>query len=61
VSEHVNNAAEVPGGHPTPGRNTRKHYDKPSFRFEKVFETMALQCGKMQGTGGACNVVRLAS
>ena len=39
----------------------RKPYRKPSFRFEQVFETLALQCGKMQGTGGACNTVKIAS
>ena len=40
---------------------SRKPYRKPSFRFEQVFETLALQCGKMQGTGGACNMVKIAS
>jgi hypothetical protein len=39
----------------------RKPYRKPSFRFEQVFETLALQCGKIQGTGGACNTVKIAS
>ena len=24
----------------------KKPYKKPSFRFEKMFETMALSCGK---------------
>ncbi|HEY6443905.1 MAG TPA: hypothetical protein VIY66_11265 [Candidatus Acidoferrales bacterium] len=33
---------------------TRKPYKKPSFQHERVFETMALSCGKMAGTGGAC-------
>jgi len=27
----------------------RKPYRKPSFQFEQVFETMALQCGKGVG------------
>jgi hypothetical protein len=28
----------------------RKPYEKPAFRFERVFETMALSCGKVSGT-----------
>ena len=39
----------------------RKPYRKPAFRFEQVFETMALQCGKVEGTSGACNMVKMAS
>ncbi len=26
----------------------KKPYQKPAFRYERVFETMALRCGKMQ-------------
>jgi hypothetical protein len=29
---------------PKPGR---RPYQKPAFRFERVFETMALSCGKV--------------
>jgi len=25
----------------------KKKYEKPAFRFERVFETMALSCGKV--------------
>jgi len=32
----------------------RKPYEKPSFRFEKVFVTTALACGKMSTTQGQC-------
>lgn len=39
----------------------RKPYGKPSFRFEQVFETMALQCGKISPTSAACNAVKMAS
>jgi hypothetical protein len=31
----------------------RKPYQKPAFRYERVFETMALSCGKLVA-GGAC-------
>jgi hypothetical protein len=32
----------------------RKPYQKPAFRFERVFETMALSCGKISPTQGHC-------
>ncbi len=33
----------------------KKPYEKPSFRFEKVFVTSALSCGKT-GTQGQCSL-----
>lgn len=38
--------------HPARGR---KPYLKPAFEREKVFETQALVCGKMQSTEGSCH------
>lgn len=35
--------------------STKKTYTKPAFQHEKVFETMALACGKLNGTGGSCS------
>jgi hypothetical protein len=35
-------------------RSERKPYRKPSYRFEKVFETMALSCGKITATQFQC-------
>jgi len=32
----------------------KKHYQKPSFRHERVFETLALACGKISSTQGNC-------
>lgn len=32
----------------------RRAYQKPEFRFETVFETMALACGKIAGTQASC-------
>ena len=29
-------------------------YQKPAFRYERVFETMALACGKISPTQGQC-------
>ncbi|HVI78135.1 MAG TPA: hypothetical protein VM715_08210, partial [Candidatus Acidoferrum sp.] len=36
--------------------NGKKPYEKPSFRFEKVFVTSALSCGKT-GTQAQCSLV----
>ncbi len=36
----------------------KKPYQKPSFRCEKIFETLALQCGKIQSTQGSCHFNR---
>ena len=43
------------------GTEARKPYRKPTFRFEQVFETMALQCGKIAGTSAACNASKMTS
>jgi hypothetical protein len=32
----------------------KKPYEKPSFRYEQVFVTTALSCGKVAGTQGNC-------
>jgi len=34
--------------------STRLPYQKPAFRYERVFETMALACGKISPTEGQC-------
>lgn len=33
----------------------KKLYQKPAFRYERVFETIALACGKIAPTSGACH------
>ena len=33
----------------------KKLYQKPAFRYERVFETLALTCGKIAGTSVNCN------
>ena len=35
-------------------RGPKKPYRKPSFRHERIFETMALTCGKMTTTQKQC-------
>jgi hypothetical protein len=32
----------------------KRAYQKPSFKHEKVFETTALSCGKIDTTQGQC-------
>lgn len=33
----------------------KKPYEKPAFSYERVFETMALTCGKVSPTQGTCH------
>jgi hypothetical protein len=33
----------------------KKAYQDPAFRHERVFETMALNCSKAEGTSFMCN------
>lgn len=42
-------------------KSTKKVYSKPLFRFERVFETQALSCGKIHGHGTICNINRKTS
>jgi hypothetical protein len=35
-------------------KQTKKSYTKPAFRFERVFETQALSCGKVDSHVGQC-------
>ena len=39
----------------------KKPYQKPEVRHERVFETMALSCGKVQTTQGSCHFNRKVS
>jgi len=39
----------------------RKPYQKPAFRHERVFETMALACGKISPTQSHCRFNRKSS
>jgi hypothetical protein len=42
-------------------RAARKQYVKPEVRHERVFETMALSCGKVQTTQASCHFNRKTS
>jgi hypothetical protein len=39
----------------------RRPYQKPAFRYERVFETMALSCGKTNSTQSQCRFNRKTS
>jgi hypothetical protein len=50
----------VPRAESEPTRS-RKPYQKPAFRFERVFETKALSCGKVSPTQSHCRFNRMTS
>jgi hypothetical protein len=39
----------------------KKLYQKPAFRYERVFETLALSCGKVHATQSGCHFTRKTS
>jgi hypothetical protein len=43
------------------GTRTKKPYEKPAFRFERVFETSALTCGKTDPFSDMCKHNRKVS
>ena len=48
------------GDAPTPA-SPKKPYRKPEVRREKIFETQALLCGKIQTTQRQCQLLRKTS
>jgi hypothetical protein len=46
---------------PGTSRTPKKPYTKPAVRFERVFETSALSCGKVQTTQSGCHSNRKTS
>jgi len=41
---------------PVKKKPAKKPYAKPSFRFERVFETQALSCGKIGAISTQCKL-----
>ena len=41
-----------------PEQERKQPYEKPAFRHEEVFETMALACGKTSPTQAQCRFSR---
>jgi hypothetical protein len=56
-SEPIKPAASTASG----GAKIKKPYQKPEVRHERVFETMALSCGKVQTTQSSCHFNRKTS
>jgi hypothetical protein len=44
-----------------PSAGKKRPYAKPDFKHEKVFETMALACGKLSATQAQCRFNRKLS
>jgi hypothetical protein len=55
------NAMQRPENLKPPVAAAKKPYVKPAVRSERVFETMALSCGKINGTQHSCIHNRKAS
>ena len=54
-------STDVRGG-PLEGQQAvKKPYQRPAVRYEQVFETRALTCGKVHTTQGSCHFNRKAS
>jgi hypothetical protein len=47
-------------GEPRPAATEKKPYEKPAFRYEQVFVTSALSCGKTI-TEGSCHLTQKVS
>jgi len=46
---------------PTNAGKGKKLYQKPAFRHERVFETLALSCGKIGAVAPSCQFSRKTS
>ena len=45
---------DISSDNPRTPATDKKPYEKPSFRFEQVFVTTALSCGKVSSTQSSC-------
>ncbi len=52
-----NGADEIKSGG-SDGPKKKRPYVKPAFEYERVFETMALACGKLSSTQAQCRFNR---
>ncbi len=58
MSNEHNGRTMEPEKAPVQNGKRKKPYQKPSFEHEKVFETMALACGKLHPTQAQCRFNR---
>jgi hypothetical protein len=56
-----NGNPEPEGKQPIQQDHAKKPYVKPAFRFEQVFVTSALTCGKIDATDANCHFNRKVS
>jgi hypothetical protein len=49
---------QIPSDEPRTPVTNKKPYEKPSFRFEKVFVTTALTCGKTSPITSNCTSLK---
>ena len=57
----MSQANDNPPRNPSDKVETKRPYVKPAFRHEKVFEVMALACGKVTSVAGPCHSNRKVS
>jgi hypothetical protein len=58
TSNQDENVDRKEGSEKRPGKRA---YKKPSFRYERVFVTSALSCGKVNATEASCTMNRKLS
>jgi hypothetical protein len=58
MSEKVRKRAAEVETRPSETAKSRKAYERPAFQHERVFETMALACGKLSPTQLSCRFNR---
>ena len=62
MSDNDKVQAQQPESAPGTGKpKLKKPYEKPAFQHERVFETMALACGKVSPTQLSCHFNRKRS
>ncbi|MGO9641063.1 MAG: hypothetical protein ACLP1Y_07160 [Candidatus Acidiferrales bacterium] len=61
MSKELQNREAETGKAPPQEAKAKKPYQKPAFRYDRVFETMALACGKLNGTQSQCRFNRKSS
>ena len=61
MSTHIGSDATKTRAGTGSGIRATAPYQKPAFRHERVFETMALSCGKIAATQEACAASRKVS
>jgi hypothetical protein len=61
MQDSKQNRRHTTGNEPTTSAKPKRPYVKPDFQHEKVFETMALTCGKLGPTQAQCRFNRRTS